>query len=202
LECFAWNREKEVAFNAIKQVIAKNAMASPDPKGQYHLAVDASKQGIGGVLFQRDGIEVGTEAGCREADCAAEIIIMFISFRLSDPGMRYTNSEGGALAVIRCLAELWWMVMASPHMIFVYTDHETLKTLLTRLDNNAQRHIAKWQERLGEYHIQLLHRSAKTQFMGIADGLSQLPTHFLSIHVAEDTEGLRPSLEEWFQLQD
>ena len=192
VEDFVWNREKEVAFNAIKQAIANNAMASPDPKGQYHLAVDASKRGIGGVLFQLEGIEVGTEAGCTAAHRTAERIIMFISFRLSDPETRYTNSEREALAIIRCLAEVRWMVMASPHMIFVYTDHEALKTLLTGLDNDAHGRIAKWQERLGEYDIRLLHRSAKTHFIGIADGLSRLPTHLLSIHVAEDTEGLRP----------
>jgi len=192
LECCAWNWEKEVAFNAIQQAIANNAIASPDPKGQYHLAVDASKRGIGGVLFQLDGIEVGTEAGCTAAHRAAGRIIMFISFRLSDPETRYTNSEQEALAVIRCLSEVRWMVMASPHMIFVYTDHEALRTLLTGLNNDAHGRIAKWEEWLGEYDIRLLHRSAKTHFMGIADGLSRLPTHLLSIHVAEDTEGLRP----------
>jgi len=77
-------------------------------------------------------------------------------------------------------------------MIFVYADHEALKTFLTGLDNDTHGRIAKWEERLRVYDIPLLHRSAKTHFMAIADGLSRLPTHLLSIHVAEDTEGLRP----------
>lgn len=48
---FIWTAEHECAFQAIKQAIATNAMAPPDPDLQYHLAVDASKRGIGGVLF-------------------------------------------------------------------------------------------------------------------------------------------------------
>jgi len=192
---FEWNREKEVAFQAIKQVIANNAMASPDPNGQYHLAVDASKSGIGGVLFQLEGVEAGTEAGSNSIHQVAERIIMFISFRLSDTETRYSNSEREALAVIRCLAEVRWMVMVSKHLVMVYTDHEALKTLLTGLDNNAHGRIAKWQERLSEYDIKLLHRSAKVHFMGIADGLSRLPTRLWATHTAEDSEGLRPYMD-------
>jgi len=181
-----------VAFQAIKQAIANNAIASPDPNRQYHLAVDASKRGIGGVLFQLDGVEARTEAGSNSIHRVAERIIMFIFFRLSDTERRYSNSEREALAVIRCLAEVWWMVMASKHLVMVYTDHEALKTLLTGLDNNAHGRIAKWQERLSEYDIKLLHGSAKVHFMGIADGLSRLPTRLLATHTGEDSEGLRP----------
>ena len=189
---FTWDRRKEVAFQALKQAIANNAMAAPDPAAQYHLAVDASKMGIGGVLFQLDGIPPGSEALSNASYRAAERIIMFISFRLSDAESRYSNSEREALAVIRCLAEVRWMVIASPYPVFVYTDHEALKTLLTGVDNDAHGRIAKWQERLSEYDIRLLHRSAKTHFIGIADGLSRLPTRLLSYHTAEDVEGLRP----------
>jgi len=188
---------KEIAFQAIKQAIANNAMASPNPNTQYHIAVDASKKGIGGVLFQLVGIEAGTEAGNGKVYRDAERIIMFMSFRVSEVEARYSNSEREALAVIRCLAEVRRMVMACKYPILVYTDHEALRTLLTGLDNDTHGRIAKWQERLGEYDIKLLHWSAKIHFMGIADGLSRLPTRLLVQHVAEDSEGLRlfiPSL--------
>jgi len=82
------------------------------------------------------------------------------------------------------------MVMASRYPVFIYTDHEALKILLTGSDNDAHGRIAKWQERLGEYNLRLFHRSAKTHFIGIADVLSRLPTRLLTSHVAEDTEGL------------
>ena len=176
----------------IKQAIANNAMASSDPQGQYHLAIDASKQGIGVVLFQLAGIEDCTEATNTEKHPTAEPIIMFMSSRLAEVETRYSNSEREALAVIRCLAEVRWMIMASPFSVFVYTDHEALRTILTGPDNDAEGRIAKWQERLGEYDLGLLHRPAKNHFMAIADGLSRLPTWLLTSHIAEDTEGCGP----------
>lgn len=117
---------------------------------------------------------------------------MFISFRLCDAETHYSNSEREALAVIRCLAEICWMVISSPYAIFVYTDHEALRVLLTGLDNDAYGRIAKWQERLGKYNYKLFHRSVAVHFMGIADGLSRLPTHLIQNHFAEDSEGIRP----------
>ena len=193
-EEFRWDRRKGIAFQAIKQAIANNAMASPDPTIQYHLAVDVSKRGICGVLFQLDGIPGDTEAISNAIFRVAEQIIMFLSFRLSDAETRYSNSEREALAVIRCLAEVTWMVIASLYLVMVYTDHEALKMILTGADNEAHGRIAKWQERLGEYNLRLLHRSARTHFIGIADGLSRLPTRLLNWHFAEDTEGLRPCM--------
>jgi len=81
-------------------------MASPDLNSQYHLAVDASKSGIGGVLFQLEEVEAGTEAGSNSIHQVAERIMIFISFRLSNTEMRYSNSEREALPVIQCLAEV------------------------------------------------------------------------------------------------
>ena len=185
---FLWTPEKEVAFQAIKQAIVNNAMAAPDPTSQYHLAVDASKRGLGGVLFQLVAIPPSVEATSSSSHREAERIIMFISFKLADAETRYSNSEREALAVVRCLAEVRWMVIASEYPIFVYTDHEALRVLLTGIDNDAHGRIARWQERLGEYNLRLLHRSSTTHFMGIADGLSRLPTRWLEAHFMEDSE--------------
>jgi len=194
-EDFTWDRRSEVVFQALKGAIANNAMAAPDPAAQYHLAGDASKLGISGVLFQPDGIPPGTEALSKTSYRAAERIIMFISFRLSDTEKRYSNSEREALAVIRCLAEVHWMVIASSYPVFVYTDYAALKILLTGSENDTHGRIAKWQERPGEYDLRLLHRSPKRHFLGIANGLSQLPTRLLGYHTAENVEGHRPCME-------
>ena len=190
---FRWTSEQDAAFNAVKHVIANNAMAPPDAEQQYQLAVDASKRGIGGVLFQLDNVKPHVEANNSVAHRDAERIIMFISFKLEDPETRYSNSEREALTMVRCLAEVKWMVVASEYPTLVYTDHEALKVLLTGLDNDAHGRIAKWQERLGEHHFRLIHRAGVTHFMGIADGLSRLPTALMQCSFAEDSEGLRPT---------
>ena len=84
------------------------------------------------------------------------------------------------------------MVIASPYSILVYTDHEALKVLLTGIDNDAHGRIAKWQERLGEYNFSLIHRTASAHFMGIADGLSRLPSALMQQAFIEDSDGPQP----------
>ena len=189
---FVWTDEHESAFQSIKNAIVTNAMALPDPDRQYHLAVDASKRRVGGALFQLEGIDAHTEATNSLAHRDAEPMIIFMLFKLEDAEMRYSNSEREALAVIRCLAEVCWMVMSTPYPTLVYTDHEALRVLLTGLDNDAHGRIAKWREWLGEYNFQLLHRAASTHFMGITDGLSRLPFCLMQHTFVEDSDGIRP----------
>ena len=126
---FQWTTDKENAFGLVKQAIAENAMAGPDPKLQFHMAVDASKKAMGGVLFQLHGQPAGTEAGPEHR--SAKRIICFFSFKLMDAETRYSNSEREALAVVWGLAEVKWMISASPHPTFVYTDHEAISNIRT-----------------------------------------------------------------------
>jgi hypothetical protein len=190
-----WTPEKDRAFQAVKQAIANNAMASADPRYQFHLACDASKRATGAVLFQLPGIPVETEAISSEEHRAQERMIMFMSFRLTDAESRYSNSEREALAIMRGLAEVRWLVMGSPWPVFVYTDHEALKTLMVGVDNDAHGRIARWQDRLGEYNVRLFHRRADVHFMGIADGLSRLPTRLQQRVFVEDVERPVPCVD-------
>ena len=80
------------------------------------------------------------------------------------------------------------MVTASPYPIKINTDHMALKTLLASPDNDAHGRIARWQDHLGECDYELIHRNASVHFMGIADGMSRLPTRCQSKVFAEDTE--------------
>jgi hypothetical protein len=80
-------------------------MSSVDSRKQYHLSTDASKYRLEGVLFQLHDILEGTEVSPKHYD--RERIIMFISFRLSDMKSHYGNTEREALAVVRCLAEVY-----------------------------------------------------------------------------------------------
>lgn len=110
-----------------------------------------------------------------------------MSFRLNDAETRYTNPEREALAIVKGLAEVRWMVVASPFPIYVYTNHQALKTLLVEPKNDSHGRIVNWQQRVSEYDMILLHRSATTHFMGIADGMSRLPTALMGRAAVEDT---------------
>lgn len=62
----------------------------------------------------------------------AERIVMFLSFRLSDAETRYSNPERECLAVVKCLAEVRWMIIGSKFLVMIYSDHSALKTILIR----------------------------------------------------------------------
>ena len=186
---FKWTPKKEKAFEIVKRALVENAMAPADPTLQYHLAMDASKRGIGGALFQLHGVEAHTKATSSQEHHEAERIVQFLSFRLEDAERRYTNPERKALAIVIGLAEVRWMIVSSPFPVYVYTDHQALRTLLTGPANDSYGKIANWKQWLSEYDMILLHRKTSTHFMGIADGMSRLPSTLMGKAFVEDVMG-------------
>jgi RNase H-like domain found in reverse transcriptase/Integrase zinc binding domain len=184
-KAWSWTSGQQESFDYIKKCISENAMSGADPKQQYHLATDASKYGTGGVLFQLHGEPAGTEAQPRYR--SKERIIMFMSFRLSDPETRYGTTDREALAVVRALAEVRWLVIGSPYPVKLYTDHQALDSIL-RKGTEASMRITRWQDRLNEYDFEVHHRPGKSHTIGIADGLSRMPTRYTTIPKAEDSE--------------
>ena len=81
------------------------------------------------------------------------------------------------------------MIVSSPIPVYIYTDHQVLRTLLTRPANDSHGKIASWQQRLSEYDMVLLHRKASTHFMGIADGMSRLPSTLMGKAFVENAMG-------------
>ena len=150
---FEWNKPQKDAFQQIKHAITSNTLSGGRPDLQYHLATDASKTGIGGVLFQLPDHSMGTIAG--KKTIGAEAIVMFLSFRLEDRETRYHTTEREALAVVRCLKEVRWLVLGSAHPVLLYTDHQALVTLL-KSDETRDR-IACWQYQLSEYNVEYIH---------------------------------------------
>ena len=98
-----WEQEQKQSFQHIKRPISENALSGVDENLQMHLATDASKYGLGGVLFQLPGEPPGTPA--EEKHKRISRIIMFLSFKLEEAETRYPTTEREALAVVRCLAE-------------------------------------------------------------------------------------------------
>ena len=111
---------------------------------------------------------------------------MFLSFRLQDAETRCSNSERECLAVVRCLAEVRWLIMGSRYPVIIYSDHEALESIFATGQTERGR-IATWIDRLGEYDYKLVYRPSRDQHIGIADGLSRMPTRltFKSIHMEE-----------------
>lgn len=182
-----WTAACQRSFDAVKEAIANNACAGTDYDLQFHLATDASATGIGGILFQLHGTEPGTIAGPEHRN--AERIVTFLSFRPSDAETRYSNPERECLAVVKCLAEVRSMIMGYP--VIIYSDHSALRTILTKGSEGNSR-IMQWESRLGEYDFSINHRPNTDHcpntdpIIGLADGLSRLPTRLATVARAED----------------
>jgi hypothetical protein len=163
---FNWGPEQVTVFQKVKDAIASISLAGGDNSRQYHLATDASGTGIGGVLFQLRDTSAGTVP--LENTRGKENFVMFMSFRLSDAETRYHTTEREALAVVRCLEEVHWLVLGATYPVKLYTDHQALTTILQ--GNDARGCIAQWQYQLSEYWLEYIH--VPGQELAIADELS------------------------------
>ena len=146
-----WGEKHQEAFEKLKRAIVDNVVFGGSEHLQYHLATDASKTGLGGVLFQLVDCEPGTVANA--ANRSSMRVVMFISKRLADAETRYTTTEQEVLAVVRCLAEVRWLVLGARFPTKVYIDH---LALITQHDD-AHARIGKWQVKLAEYDLQYVH---------------------------------------------
>ena len=146
-----------------------------------------NETGIGGVLFQLPDREPGTVASPRNHHQMR--IIMSISKRLESAETRYTTTEQEALVVVRCLAEVRWLVLGATYPTKVYTGHSALISLLKHDDTHGR--IGKWQTTLAEYDVQYVHVPG-TQNV-IADGMSRLPARYFGeeeTKVVSEREGV------------
>lgn len=168
---FSWGEAQKQAFTTICHEIQERAIKNPDVNRQYHLAVDASLTGAGGILFQLADQPVGTAV--TDTLMPSVNILMFLSFKFSDAETRYTTGEREALGIVRCLAECRWMVIESPHPIMLYTDHLNLLQVFS-VGADVRGRISTWIERLGEYQFIVHHRPNTTKIIKIADGFSRL----------------------------
>ena len=166
---FQWNREADISFRSVKAAILSNACHGGDPTRQYHLSCDASQYAYGGVLFQLVGEEPGAILSSPKMVDKVRLV-QCISKKFLDAETRYHTTEREALAIVRCLEEVRWLVNENLHEIIVYTDHECLKTALKNTDKGR---IVGWQLRLSEYDLHIVHVKGKENVL--ADGLSRLP---------------------------
>ncbi|MCP5060493.1 MAG: hypothetical protein GY937_27665, partial [bacterium] len=113
-----WTADCQRAFEELKnELTSPRVMAYPDMTRPFYLETDASQQGLGVILSQKD---VTYKNHLRP--------IIYGSRVLKDPETRYCASELEALAIVWALkrykAILWGQE------VYVITDHEALKKLM------------------------------------------------------------------------
>jgi hypothetical protein len=168
---FEWNPGADWSFRSVRAAILNNASYRGDPTRQYHLSYDASQYIFRGVLFQLVGEDPGMVLSSSKLIDEVRLV-QSISKKFLDAKTHYHTTEWEALAIVRYLEEVRWLVNDNLHQKIVYTDHECLKTALKNHDKGW---IVGWQLRLSEYDLQIMHVKEKENVLD--DGLSRLPVN-------------------------
>lgn len=137
---FYWESEQQKVFDLIKNVICENSCSDEDLKKQYHLTTDALKTDTDRVLYQLNDLSADTVMTSNHMNKLW--IIMFMSYQFTQLQTQYHIMKREALASLKSLKELQWLVKDSAYSVKLYTDHQTLLKTLKSEDLTEQ--IARW----------------------------------------------------------
>ena len=152
---FEWGPDQQTAFELLKQSISeKSCLEFPEPDLPYELHTDASLNGIGAVLFQRDSSnKLHT--------------IEFASKALAKAQRKQ------AIPVLECYAIVWALKKFRCYVhgahVDIFTDHYGLQYMKQKKDPPAQ--IQRWWWDIADYDFDIYYKKGKKN---IADPLSRL----------------------------
>ena len=155
---FNWNCHCEEAFKKIKEMLINiPILRIPDYDKPFKLYVDASHDGIGGVLMQEhEGIDHP---------------LCYYSRKLLCYQVGYSTIEKEALGLIMSLNHFDVYVKGTGKSVEVYTDHNPL-VFLHKMKNSNQR-LMRWCLILQDYKLDIKHVRGRDNV--IADALSRVP---------------------------
>ena len=158
---FQWSEDCQAAFLELKKrLMNPPVLAYPNFDLDFVLETDASHQGLGAVLSQR------------QADGQLHPIA-FASRALSAAERNYGITDLETLGVIWAVSHYHYYLYG--HCVTVYTDHSAVKAVLETASPSG-RH-ARWWTRVfsnGIKHVTVLHRAGRDNVA--ADALSRNPT--------------------------
>ncbi|WJZ91316.1 hypothetical protein VitviT2T_010400 [Vitis vinifera] len=161
---FVWDAKCQKSFEELKQFLTTAPIVrAPNWKLPFEVMCDASDLAMGAVLGQRED--------------GKPYVIYYASKTLNKAQRNYTTTEKELLAVVFALDKFCAYLVGSS--IVVFTDHSTLKYLLTKQDAKAR--LIRWILLLQEFNLQI--RDKKGVENVVADHLSRLV-------IAHDSHGL------------
>lgn len=160
---FIWTDKAQSAFEKLKVCLTSAPVLShPDFTKPFVIQCDASKTGVGGVLYQVD------ESG-------AEHPIAFMSRKLNSAQQNYSVTEQECLAAILSLKKFRGYVEGMSFKIV--TDHASLKWLMSHKDHSGR--LARWSLKLQSFDFTIEHRKGKENV--VPDALSRVHADEISI---------------------
>ena len=159
---WTWTENEQHIFESLKEILTKPPiLAYPDFSKPFELHTDASKQGLGAVLYQHDG--------------KLKKVIAYASRALSRSEKNYSAYKLEFLALKWAVTEKFSDYLALNHFT-VLTDNNPLTYILTsaKLDATGQR----WASALGEFNFDIYYRAGLNNTD--ADAMSRYPHEKLS----------------------
>lgn len=144
------------SFEKLKNALCSAPVLSqPDFGKPFVIQCDASKTGVGGVLFQCD-------------DHGKEHPIAYVSKKINKSQKNYTVTELECLAAVICVQKFRQFIDGLPFKII--TDHSSLKWLMSQKDLSGR--LARWSLKLQAYDFQIEHRKGSMNV--VPDCLSRI----------------------------
>ena len=126
---FQWTPELETIFQEVKNSKTADTESNiPNTKHPFFITVDASLVGLGAVLFQMN----------------KENIMKIISYNsriLNTQEQKLSTLDRERLAIVYALQIYEFLIIGSPHPIYIFTDHKTLLHCFTKKGTLAQNFI-------------------------------------------------------------
>ncbi|KAD4586096.1 hypothetical protein E3N88_23697 [Mikania micrantha] len=150
---FDWGDKQEVAFNLLKQKLCTAPILSlPEGCDDFVVYCDASKQGLGCVLMQR------------------EKVIAYASRQLKVHEKNYTTHDLELGAVVFAL-KIWRHYLYGTKCT-IFTDHKSLQHIFDQKELNMRQR--RWVELIGDYDCAIKYHPGKANV--VADALSRKET--------------------------
>ncbi|GJY29311.1 putative nucleotidyltransferase, ribonuclease H [Tanacetum coccineum] len=147
---YIWGEEQESAFQLLKQKLCEAPiLALPEGNDNFVVYCDASLQGLGAVLMQR------------------EKVIAYASRQLKPHEENYTTHDLELGAVIFAL-KIWRHYLYGTKYT-VFTDHKSLQHILRQKELNMRQR--RWLELLADYDCEICYHPGKANV--VADALSR-----------------------------
>lgn len=152
---FCWTPQAQTAFDALKiSLTTAPVLRHPNFQLPFYIQCDASKIGVGGVLFQLiDG---------------EEHPIAFMSKKLNTAQQNYSVTELECLAAVLCVKRFRCYIEGMAFTII--TDHASLKWLMNQKDLTGR--LARWSLKLQAFDFTIIHRKGAANI--VPDALSRV----------------------------
>ncbi|GJX46005.1 putative reverse transcriptase domain-containing protein [Tanacetum coccineum] len=147
---YIWGEDQESAFQLLKQKLCEAPiLALPEGNDDFVVYCDASHQGLGAVLMQR------------------EKVIAYASRQLKPNEENYTTHDLELGAVVFAL-KIWRHYLYGTKCT-VFTDHKSLQHILDQKELNMRQR--RWLELLADYDCEIRYHPGKANV--VADALSR-----------------------------